>query len=327
MKLTLTHGGRTVENAWGLVDNVVWSGDKRRAARTLTFALAAGRADPNLPAVDCPEGAVASLWGDDGQGLFQGVVVSTQLADNSPAVSVTAYDAGVYLANNDGTLKVTDEAPEQAVRRLCGEYDIPVGTLAATGVRVRRKFAGVSLWQIVSTLYTLAARQTGAQYLARFEWDALTVARREEGAENLVIRPGSNLLSAATTCSIEAMRNSVGIYDKDGRRLQTVRDEGAVALYGLMERHIVQRDGEDAVAQARQVLSENGLSRTVRVECMGDARLTTGRTVAVRRPGMGLAGVFWIDADRHTWKGGVHTTQLTLELRNLMYEAGSGGGL
>ena len=65
MKLTITSGTRTVENAWGLVGNVVWSGDKRRAARTLSFDLATSQADPNLPAVECPVGAIVSLWGDD----------------------------------------------------------------------------------------------------------------------------------------------------------------------------------------------------------------------------------------------------------------------
>ena len=69
MKLTITSGGRTVENAWGLVGNVVWSGDKQRAARTLTFRLATSEADPGLPAVECPVGAVVSFWDDGGAPL------------------------------------------------------------------------------------------------------------------------------------------------------------------------------------------------------------------------------------------------------------------
>ena len=72
MILKLTHGKTTVENAWGLVGSVTWSGDKQRAARTLTFELAASQEDPNLPAVECPAGTIASLWGDDGAPLFQG---------------------------------------------------------------------------------------------------------------------------------------------------------------------------------------------------------------------------------------------------------------
>lgn len=327
MKLTITSGSSTVENAWGLVGNVVWSGDKQRAARTLTFNLAASDADPNLPAVPCPPGAVISMWGDDGTPLFQGEVVRRQLSDTQAVIPVTAHDRGMFLAGNDGTVKIRDETPEAAVRRICGEYGIPVGELAATGICLRRTFTAVSLWSIVTTLYTMASQQTGVQYLARFEWDRLTVRPRSEAGENLVIRPQSNLISSTTTQSIEDMRNSVGIYDKEGNRLSTVRDEAAVALYGLLEEHITQRDGVDAYGQARQILAEQGLAQSVTVECVGDPRLTTGRTVIVRQPVTGLSGIFWIDSDRHVWTNGGYTAVLTLNMRNIGYQSEAGGEL
>lgn len=327
MRLNLTTGTTTVENAWGLVGGVGWSGDKRRAARTLTFELATSQADANLPAVPCTEGTVASLWDDEGRGIFQGVVTNTALRDSSPVVSVTCHDGGMYLANNDGTLKVREETPEDAVARLCQEYGISVGELAATGVRVSRKFASVSLWGIVTTLYTLAAQQTGKRYQARFEWDKLTVRERTEGQSSLVIRPYSNLLTSSTSRSIESMRNSVGIYDKDGRRLDTIRDEAAVALYGLMERHMVQRDGEDARPEAQRVLQDNGLAQSITVTCLGDTRLTTGQTVVARNLVAGLSGILWIDSDKHSWTDGIHTATLTLNLRNVMYEGSQGGEL
>ena len=327
MVLKLTSGGKTVENAWGLVSGVVWSGDKQRAARTLSFDLAASQADPNLPAVDCPVGAVVSLWDDGGSPLFQGMVVTRTLADNQPTMAVTAMDRGLYLAGNEGTLQVKGETPEAAVRRLCQSYGIPVGELAATGVSVRRKFASVDLWRIVTTLYTLASRQTGRQYLARFEWDKLTVRERSETGDNLVIRPRSNLLTSTTTESVENMVNSVGIYNSDGTRLSTVRDQSAVDLYGLLERHITQREGEDAQAEGKRMLEENGFERKVTVSCLGDSRLTTGRTVIVRQPVTGLSGVLWIESDKHTWEKGGHTAQLTLSLRNVMFTSESGGEL
>ena len=119
MRMSITSGSATVENAWNLVGNVVWSGDKQRAARTLTFDLAASQNDPNLPAVECPVGAVVSLWGDDGSPLFQGMVVTRELADTDAMMPVTAHDNGRLLANNDGTEKIRDETAEGAVSRIC----------------------------------------------------------------------------------------------------------------------------------------------------------------------------------------------------------------
>lgn len=325
MILKFTSGGRTVENAWGLVNGVEWSGDKQRAARTLSFDLAVSQADPNLPAVECPVGAMTGFWDDSGAQLFQGIVVTRTLSDTKPTVAVTAMDRGLYLAGNQGTLQVRGETPESAVRRLCQSYGIPVGELAATGVAVSRKFSGTDLWRIIITLYTLASRQTGKQYLARFEWDKLTVRERSETGESLVIRPKSNLLTSTTTESIEDMVNSVGVYNSDGVRLTTVRDQSAVNLYGLLERHITQREGEDAQAEAKQLLEDNGLDQKVTVTCLGDIRLTTGRTVIVRQPTTGLSGVMWIDADKHIWDENGYTVQLTLNLRNVMYTTESGG--
>lgn len=327
MKLTIsTSGGQTVENAWNLVGNVVWSGDKQRAARTLTFDLAASEADPNLPAVSCPVGGIVSLWDDGGTPLFQGEVVRRTLSDQEAYLSVTVHDRGMFLADNDGTAKIRDETAESAVRRICGQYGIPVGELASTGVTLRRKFTATPLWSIVTTLYTLASQRTGVQYLARFEWDKLTVRPRSEQGESLIIRPRSNLLSMATTQSIENMRNSVGIYDKDGSRISTVRDENAVAIYGLLEEHITQREGQDAQGEARQILVERGYEQRVAVECIGDGRLTTGRTV-VLQSATGLSGVFWIDSDTHRWRNGNYTASLTLNLRNVMYQTETGGDL
>ena len=327
MKLTITtSNGQTVENAWNLVGNVVWSGDKQRAARTLTFDLAASEADVNLPAAPCPVGAIVSLWDDNGSPLFQGEVVKRTLSDREAVIPVTAHDRGMFLANNDGTEKIRDETAESAVRRICQQYGIPVGELASTGVPLRRKFSAKSLWSIVTTLYTLASQRTGMQYLARFEWDKLTVRPRSEQGESLIIRPRSNLLSMTTTQSIEDMCDSIGIYDKDGNRISTVQDESAIALYGLLEKHITQRDGQDAQEEARQYLAEHGYAQTVTVECMGDGSLTTGRTVVVQAA-TGISGVFWIDSDRHVWSGGNYTTILTLNLRNMMYQTETGSEL
>ena len=86
-------------------------------------------------------------------------------------------------------------------------------------------------------------------------------------------------------------------------------------------------DGEDAQAEARQVLEEKGLNRTITVSCIGDTRLTTGKTVVVRQPATGLSGVFWIESDQHSWSGGSYMTTLELELRNMMYQSESGGDL
>ena len=104
------------------------------------------------------------------------------------------------------------------------------------------------------------------------------------------------------------------------------QDQEAIALYGLMERHV--RQGEDeGRAQAAALLEDGALQQTVSVQVLGDERLITGETVVVEEPETGLQGIFWIDADSHTWARGQYTCRLTLNCRSVMATAGAGSEL
>lgn len=322
MQLLLYHGSRRTELGQ-MVSALVWSGDKSRAARTLQFALLKSPLDAHLPAVDCANGDHVELLDGSGRSRFFGMVVQCSAATPSPSVQAVAYDRGIYLANNDGTYHF-DTTPEAAVAQICRDYAIPLGAAAATGVRVRRKFSAVALWQIIAAMYGKAGEQNGKRYMARFLGRELQVVERTAGETNLVIRPGSNLFSAETARSILELRNSVAIYDKDGRRLGLVEDAAAKALYGLMQKHITQKDGEDAAAEARALLADSGEAQSVRVTALGDFNVIAGETVVVRQPDAGLQGIFWVDADTHKFANGLHTMELSLNVRNVAYTTTAG---
>ena len=324
MELLLYHGSKQT-SILQLAGSIKWGGDKDRAARSLSFALLKSPLDPNLPAVDCANGDHVELL-EEGKSYFYGMVVSVTTTTTAPTVSVTAYDQGIYLSNNDGTYKFAT-TPETAARQICTAYGIPLASAASTGITVRRKFSAVSLWDIICTMYAKAGEQSGKRYMARFLGRSLEIVERRTRETNLVIRSGSNLLSAATTRSITNMRNSVAIYDSDGNRLRVVEDKDAVALYGLMQRHIKQRDGEDASTEAQAILEDNGEDRTITVSALGDFSVIAGETVVVRQADTGLSGIMWVDADVHTFADGLHKMQLTLNLKNVGYEADAGSDL
>lgn len=239
---------------------------------------------------------------------------------------VDCLDAGMYMANNQGFYRFRGATPEGAAAQICQDYGIPAGQFVQTGVRIDRRFSGTALWGILVTMYTLAGQKNGKRYQARFSGAGrLEVVERVEKGTNLVIQPGSNLISATTTESIEHMSNSVAIYDKNGKLLQIVEDKNAVKLYGLMRSVLSQGNkGEDMRVKAQSILEDRGLERTVNVECLGDPSLITGSTVVVKQPYTGLSGVFWIDADKHQWASGQYRTTLTLNCRNVAYEQEGG---
>ena len=308
-----------------LLTTYTWSGGKDRCARGLDFTMAVSELDPGLARVDCPLGSAVQLLDDGGTALWTGYVVQRKKDSQGVVLTHRCLDRGMYLANNYGWYTFKSDTAESAVRRVCGDFGIPVGSLAATGVKVGRKFAGVALHKIVTTLYALAGEQTGARYMVRFDGaGALHVLERAEAASGLVLAPKVNVMSSSVTESIEKMCNSVAVYDQQGNRLRVLEDADAVAAYGLMRRVVTQAKGKDAAGEAQALLDDGGVSQSIDVECLGDVRLIAGETVELRETSTGLSGVFWVDEDVHTWKNGQYVCRLSLNLRNVVDESKAG---
>lgn len=301
-----------------LLPTYTWSGEVKTLARRLDFSMAVSETAGRLPRVEVPVGSVARLLTDEGTPLFSGYVVQRKKNTEGTVLTHRCLDRGLYLAQNSGWYTVKGETPEGAVRRVCGDFGIPVASLAATGVKVSRKLPGVALSKIVSTLYGLAAERTGKKYLARFTGaGALEVVEKSETPNGPVVAARCNLMGASVTESMEKMCNSVAIYNEYGKVLRVVEDADAVSLYGLMRQALTQKK-EDVGEKAAALLEDGGLSQTIEVESLGDTRLVSGTTVTMRDNSAGLTGVFWIDSDTHTWKNGLHVCRLGLNLRNVM---------
>lgn len=306
-----------------LTEEAVWSGDKASVARKLAASVVYV-ADSGLPEPKLGDGLTLV---EEGVTLFAGYVVQRSLDSESFTLDVTAYDRGIYLKNNDGTYKFRDRTPEDICRTVCADKGIPVAELAVTGVRISRKFSGVALDKIVRTAYSLGAEKTGKRYAIWMTPEGLLVKEKGQSETSPDLRPRSNLIQASTTESIVNMCNSVAIYNEQGTLLRTVNDQDAVDLYGLMQRHITQKSGEDASDTAKAELEDGALARTISVDVLGDVSLVTGETVVVDEESTGLSGVFWIDADRHSWKRGQYQCRLTLNCRSVMDTTTAGSEL
>ena len=263
---------------------------------------------------------------DGGTKLFVGVVLQRSLGSEDNTMSFTAFDYGYYLQRNDGTYKFTGASPEEMTRLACADRDIPVAQLPSTGIQLWRKFAGVKLNQLITTAWTLASEKNGKVYAIRYSPDGLLVKERSVSPTNLVLKAASNLMNATTKEDATQMVNSVAIYDTNGNFLRRTGDSAAQKLCGVMEQHLTQREGEAAEvdATAKKTLEDGKLQKTVTVNVLGDVGLLTGETVVVREAKTGLTGIFWIDADVHTWKNKNYYTKLTLNCRNVMATANAG---
>ena len=321
MTIYLTHDRRTRDIS-DLLINWTWSGDKAAISRQLVGEIAYIEGS-GLPV---PEVGDLVTMADDTERLFTGIILLRSLGSEDSTMSFTAYDYGYYLQRNDGTYKFTGAPAEAMTRMACSDLGLPVAQLPATGVQLWRKFAGVKVNQIITTAWSLASEKTGCSYAIRWTPTGLLVKERTAGGSSLVLKASSNLMDAVTKEDATQMVNSVAIYDSNGNLIRRTGDAAAQRLYGTMERHITQsKDKEaDAAASARKILEDGRFQRTVTVNVLGDTSLLTGETVVVREAKTGLTGVFWIDADVHTWKNKNYYTKLTLNCRNVMATASAG---
>lgn len=308
--------GTKTEHVTEKVQAKTWSGSYQDCARQLSFSV--------LPEALAELGGMTRLY-KDAEILFSGHIVSRSRDSLGQTIDCSALDNGLYLKRNSTYMAVRKQTPEAVTAQLCGEFGVPCGDLAATGVPLSRNFLGTSLYQIIQTMYTLAAEQTGKQYQIRFRSNHLQVAEKAVGPESIRLVPGSNLLSCRSAESIEKMVNRVAVYDdKFQKTAEYDSPENYAALYGLMQKAIKASDRESPEATAKDILEQNGISTTITAQCLGNVKLITGNAVAVHEPITGTDGLFWITADSHTVRRGVYQTKVTLDFRNLMDEQSAG---
>ena len=120
------------------------------------------------------------------------------------------------------------------------------------------------------------------------------------------------------------MINRVVITDKNDNQVAMREDANEVALYGLMQTVLKQREGEDTDAKAQKLIADNGLEQKITVTNLGNSSLVAGNCVVLQEPITGLYGLFWIDSDTHTWKNGIYQNKLVLNFRNIMDEVEAG---
>lgn len=299
-----------------------WSGDKSTISRQLSGTVAYIE-NSQLPVPEIGD-LVTMLEGTEKK--FVGIILQRSLGSEDSTMDFTAFDYGYYLQRNDGTYKFTGASPEEMTRLVCGDRSIPVAQLPSTGIQLWRKFAGVKLNQLITTVWTLASEKNGKTYALRYTPAGLLVKERSVSQSSLVLKASSNLMDATTKEDASQMVNSVAIYDSNGNFLRRIGDSDAQKLCGVMEQHITQSEGKeaDADATARKALEDGRQKRTVTVNVLGDTALLTGETVEVREAKTGLTGIFWIDADIHTWKNKNYYSKLTLNCRNVMATANAG---
>ena len=270
---------------------------RAEAAATLTATVLTAPADTYFLKLSMAVGDPVRLLDDNGKEIFLGSV--HQLDRTPQAVTLTAYDRGLYLTRNElyGVYAGTGKA---IAAKIAGELGIPLGTVEDDGLR-RTIVTGAGM-----SAFSILRRAVGEGREIAIREGALTVTKG--GGEAVILRP-ERVLEVTSRASIREMVNRAVVVGRNGNRLASARNDQDAALYGQFQQ-VIGKDGDPA-AQAKAALK--GRTMSARVTLLGDLSLRCGGTVEVHRPQWGLEGLYTVTAHEHKWERGLFTTSLSLE--------------
>ena len=311
------------KNISEIVTSVTWSGDYKQVARKLEFAIATSPTDRFLPRPTIGLGNMVKFFTADGIERFRGYVFFKEKSSSGTEMEITAYDGGIYLLKSKMTYNFKRLFPAQITQKVCAEVGIPVGNLANPGDYVSFIADNQTLYDIIMQAYTHSAKLDGSKYMPVMSDGKLDVIRKgtvvAKYALSPNVEPEATLLSDATYSeSLEDAVTRVKIYDDQHNQVGVVENADWVCSFGVLQETYTKEKGKDPQAVAKNML--RGTERTAAVEGLGNIECVAGRAVLVRDAYTGLDGLFYIDADKHTWEAGQHMMQLELNFQNMMDE-------
>lgn len=295
--------------------SITWSGSKNEVARKLEVELVQAEY-LKTQSLNLELHKMVQFF--DGEiELFRGYIFNIDKSLQDSTMLIGAYDAGIFLLKSQSHCKFKRKTPDEVTRQVCKEVNVPVGHLEK-GAPYDRIHDGDSIYEIIMTGYSLHSRKTGQQYYAYMDKGLLNIAKKGKVVFKYVLNSDNDLLNANYALNSEDAINQVKAYDDSGNLVGTVRLDDYQKFAGTLQ--AIYKGGDKASAKALLKKPQ----REISVESLGFSDCLSGKAVIVKEPITKLNGLFYIDADSHTFSDGLHKMTLTLALNNVMSTAFAG---
>lgn len=314
MKIAISNGNNATDISQ-LLTSCTWSGDKTQAARKLEFQFVQDDRDSRIPVVDIDSGYIILGADDDGDLVFIGNVYQIEKDRAKSSIKAVAYDQLFVLNKSKTTRKYKDALPEDIAAEICGEMGIKTGDIVATGEKVSFIANNKTGYQIIMGAYTEAHKKNEKQYQCIMNGDELDVIEKGTLIEDYSLDSVSNMTDSIYRESIENIVNRVVVTDDTGNIITYV-DDGSVGKYPCIQAVYREDKEKDTLSEVKDLFKEPEREGSITV--FGNYKLVSGYSVVVKDTL--FTGQFWIKADVHTFKDGIHETKLTLEFENIMDE-------
>lgn len=311
-----------------LVEQIKWKGRKGSSSRTLTVKLIDDDGYKHARSEIDVEQGHQCLFSYNGTELFRGIIM-TQTQTNKKTMTFTAYDNGIYLANNKDTFTYENKTATEVFKDCCTRFGLPMGEVANCTYKIPELTKSkTTAFDAIADALSLDFDATGIRHYVASEKGQIKLLTRRENIMQWVIEVGQNLTSYSYTRSIEDIKTRVKMVSKEGTTLAEKSNAALEKKIGVFQ-EIDKPDESLTTAQINDLISsildeKSTPERTLNVEAVGIAEVISGIGVYIIIPELDLSRTFYVDEDVHTFKDNMHTMSLKLNYANDLAKEGKG---
>lgn len=303
-----------------LFEQVKWKGRKGSSSRTLAVTLIDDDGYKHARSgIDVEQGHQC-IFSYDGVELFRGIIMS-QTQSNQKKLQFTAYDNGIYLANNKDTFCYENKTASDVFRDCCTRFGLPMGEVASCSYKIPELTKSkTTAFDAIADALSLDFDATGIRHYVASSKGKLSLLTRRENILQWVIEVGQNITSYSYSRSIEDIKTRVKMVSKEGTTVAEKSNAELEKKIGIFQ-EIDQPDESLTTAQVNDliesIMEEKGTpERTLTVEAMGIAEVISGIGVYIIIPELEISRTFYVDEDTHTFEDNKHTMSLKLNYAN-----------
>ncbi|QIW82165.1 XkdQ/YqbQ family protein [Bacillus tequilensis] len=265
-----------------------------------------------------------------GKELFRGIVFARTPDEHTLAFS--AYDMLQYLVKNQDVYVFSNQRADQMIRRIANDFQIPTASIANTGHTIKSLVIknDTSLYDIILKALKQTKSQTGRHYQLYSEKGKLGLRAWPDPSEVWVLETGVNITGYQYNTSINDTATRVVLRrQKDNKTYKaSAKDSSGLNKYGVLQyTETVTDDINQAQLQRRadvRLAEKKGVKKELKnIQAVGIPEVQSGLPVYISIPEAGIKKTYWVDTDRHEFKGTKHTMTIDVVEKNAMPEGAS----
>ncbi|MBG9770118.1 XkdQ/YqbQ family protein [Bacillus vallismortis] len=262
-----------------------------------------------------------------GKELFRGIVFARTPDEHTLAFS--AYDMLQYLVKNKDVYVFSNQRADQMIRRIANDFQIPTTSIANTGHTIKSLVIknDTTLYDIILKALKQTKSQTGRHYQLYSEKGKLGLRAWPDPSEVWVLETGVNITGYQYSTSINDTATRVVLRrQKDNKTYKaSAKDSSGVNKYGVLQyTETVTDDINKAQLQQRadvRLAEKKGVKKELKnIQAVGIPEVRSGLPVYISIPEAGIKKTYWVDTDRHEFKGTKHTMTIDVVEKNTMPE-------